>query len=81
MRLFKFFRNNLSANIKSSKTQLHKIGQSEIFLDRHLGPLLKTGLLLMKNVLKLFARSVLISLGLTVAKHFKRIFFDLVQQN
>ena len=41
----KAFANNFSANIKLSKTQLHKIGQSEEFLDRLLGPLLKTGLL------------------------------------
>ena len=41
-----------SANTKLSKTQLHKIGQSGGFLGRILGPLLKTGLLLMENVLK-----------------------------
>ena len=37
------------------------------FLGRLLGPLLKTGLQLMKNVIKPFARSVLIPLGLTAA--------------
>ena len=41
-----------SANIKLSKTQLHKIGQSGGFLGRILGPLLKTGMPLIKNVLK-----------------------------
>ena len=40
----KAFANNSSANIKLSKTQLHEIGQSGGFLDRILGPLLKTGL-------------------------------------
>ena len=37
------------------------------FLGRLLGPLLKTGLPLMKNVIKPLAKSVLIPLGLTVA--------------
>ena len=37
------------------------------FLGRLLGPLFKTGLPLMKNVIKLLAKSVLISLGLTAA--------------
>ena len=36
----KAFANNLSANVKLSKTQLHKIQQSEGFLCRRLGPLL-----------------------------------------
>ena len=58
--------NNSSANIKLSKTQLHKIGQSGGFLGRLLGPLLKTGLPLMKNVLKPLAKSILIPLGSTV---------------
>ena len=44
-KLRKAFPNNSSANIKLSKTQLHKIGQSRGFLGRLLGPLLKTGLL------------------------------------
>ena len=37
------------------------------FLGRLLGPLLKTGLPLMKNVIKPLAKSVLIPLGLTAA--------------
>ena len=41
------------------------MGQSEGLLGRSLGPLLKTGLPLMKNVLKPLAKSVLIPLGLT----------------
>ena len=46
---------------------MHKIGQSGGYLSRILGPLLKTGLPLMKNVLKPLAKNVLISLGLTAA--------------
>ena len=41
--------------------------QSGGFLSRLLGPLLKTGLPLIKNVIKPLAKSVLIPLGLTVA--------------
>ena len=44
---------------------MHKIGQSGGFLDRLLGPLLKTGLPLMKNELKPLAKVVLIPLELT----------------
>ena len=58
-KLRKSFANNSWANIKLSKTQLHKIWQSGGFLGRPLWPLLKTGLPLMKIVL--------IPLGLTGA--------------
>ena len=51
--------NYSSANIKSSKTQLHKIVQSGRFSSRFLEPLLKSGLLLIGNVLKSLAKSVL----------------------
>ena len=37
------------------------------FFSRLLGPLLKTGLSLIKNVIKPLAKSVLIPLGLTAA--------------
>ena len=63
----KAFANNSSANIKLSKTQLHKTGKSGGFLNRLLWTLLKTGLSLMKNVLKPLVKSILISLGLTAA--------------
>ena len=46
---------------------MHKIGQSEGFLGRLLGPLLKTWLTLIGNVLKPLAKSALIPLGLTAA--------------
>ena len=39
-KLRKAFENNSSANIKFSKTQLHKLGQSRGYLGRSLGPLL-----------------------------------------
>ena len=51
-KLPKAFANNSSSNIKSSKTQLHKIVKSGVFLGGLLGPLLKTGLPLIGNVLK-----------------------------
>ena len=41
--LRKGFGNTSSANTKLSKTHLSKKGQPERFLDRLLGPLLKTG--------------------------------------
>ena len=63
----KAFSNNSSVNIKFSKTQLLKMIQSEGFLGRLLGPLLKTGLPLIKNVITPLTKSVLIPLGLTAA--------------
>ena len=63
----KAFAKNISTDIKLSKTQLSKIIQSVGFLGRLLGPLLKTGLPLMKSVIKPLAKSVLIPLGLTAA--------------
>ena len=46
---------------------MYKIGQSGGFLGRLLGPLLKTRLPLLENVLKPLAKSVLISFVLPVA--------------
>ena len=63
----KAFANNSSIDIKLSKTQLSKMIQSGGFLGRLLGPLLKTGLPLISNVIKPLAKSVLIPLGLTAA--------------
>ena len=63
----KTFTNNSSIDIKLSKTQLSKRIQSGGFLGRLLGPLLKTELPLIKNVIKPLAKSVLIPLGLTAA--------------
>ena len=45
----KAFANNSSTDIKLSKTQLPKMIQSGGFLGRLLGPLLKTGLPLIKK--------------------------------
>ena len=63
----KAFANHLPTDIKLSKTQLSKMIQSGGFLGRLLGPLLKTGLPLMRSVIKPLAKSVLIPLGLTAA--------------
>ena len=65
--LGKAFANHLSVDIKLSKTQLSKMIQSGGFLGRLLDPLLKTGLPLIKNLIKPLAKSVLIALGLTAA--------------
>ena len=61
------FNNNMSTDLKLSRAQISKIIQSEEFLGRLLGPLLKTGLPLTKNVIKPLDKSVLIPLGLTAA--------------
>ena len=61
------FSNYLSTDVKLSKAQLSKMILSGEFLGRLLGPLLKTGLPLMKNVIKPWVKSVLIPLGLTAA--------------
>ena len=53
--------------ILNFKTQLSKMIQSGGFLGKLLGPLLKTGLPLIKNVITLLIKSVLIPLGLTAA--------------
>ena len=65
--LRKAFTNNLSTDTKLSKSKLSKMIQSGGFLGILLGPLLKTWLPLKKNVIKLLAKSVLVSLGLTAA--------------
>ena len=61
--LRKSFANNSPADIKLSKTQLSQMTQSGGFLGRFYGPLLKTGLPLMKNVIEPSAKSVLIPSG------------------
>ena len=63
----KAFANHSSTDIKLSKTRLSKMIKSGAFLVILLGPLLKTGLPLMKSVIKPLAKSVLIPLGLTAA--------------
>ena len=61
------FNNNTSTDIKLSNAQINKIIQSGGFLGKLLAPLLKTGLPLIKNVIKQLAKSVLIPTGLTAA--------------
>ena len=63
----KAFANNLSTDIKFSKAQLSKMIQSGGFLGKLLGPLLRTGLPLMKSVIKPLAKYVLLPLGITAA--------------
>ena len=65
--LLQAFANKSSTDIKLSKTQLYKMRQSGRFLGRLLGPLLKTRLRLIKDVIKPLDKSVLIPLGLTEA--------------
>ena len=65
--LRKAFAKNTSTDIMLSKTQLSKMIKSGGLLGRLLGPLLRTGLPLMKSVMKRLAKSVLVSLGLTAA--------------
>ena len=52
------FNNNRSTDLKRSKAQINKIIQSGRFLSKLLGPLLKTGLPLIKNVIKPLAKSL-----------------------
>ena len=63
----KVFAKNTSIDIKLSKAQLSKMIQSGGFLGSFLGPLLKTGLPLIKNVIKPLTKNILIPLGLTAA--------------
>ena len=49
------------------KLNFSKMAQSGKFLGRFLGPLIKAGPPLMKNVIKPVAKNVLIPLGLTAA--------------
>ena len=65
--LRKTFAKYTSTDIKLSKTQLSKMMQSGGFLGRHLDPLLRTGLPLMKSVINPLAKSALVPLGLTAA--------------
>ena len=71
-KLCKVFGNNSLANIKLSKTQLHKIGWSRGFLINLFRLLLKTGLPLMTNVLNPLVKTVLIPLGF-IRKYFLKI--------
>ena len=59
----KAFADKSSTDIKLSKTQISRITQSVRFL----GPLLKTGLPLIKNMIKPLVKSILIPLRLTAA--------------
>ena len=77
-RLCKAFVNHSPARIKLSKPRLLKMVQLEGLLGSLFGPLLKTGLFLIKNTLKTIAKSILIPLELTAAAtnaaHQKNVF-------
>ena len=62
--LRKAFAYHTSTDVKLSKIQLSKTIQLGGFLGRVLGPLLRTGLPLMKSVIQSLVKSVLIPLGL-----------------
>ena len=66
-RIRKAFASNLSPNIELSEIQLFKVVQSGVFLSKFIGPLLKTGSPLMKNLLKPLAKSIFIPIGLKAA--------------
>ena len=66
-KLCKPFANGSLANIKLSRSQLHKIGQWGGFLGRLVELLLKPGLRLKKNVLKPLPKTILMLLGLAPA--------------
>ena len=61
------FRNHSPTDIKLPKTHLSKMIESGRFLGKLFGPLLKTWLPLIKNVIKPLAKSILIPLGPTAA--------------
>ena len=52
------FNDNMSTDLKLCEAQINKIIQSGGFLSKLLSPLLKTGLLLIENVIKPLAKSV-----------------------
>ena len=59
--LCKAFTNKSSTDIKLSKTQLSEMVQLGEFPSRLIGPLLKKGLLLMKNVIKIIIIIIIIT--------------------
>ena len=65
--LRKSFENKSSCDIKLSKTQISKMIQSGGFLNKLISLLLKTGLTLIKDLIKPLAKSFLIPSGLTAA--------------
>ena len=65
--LLQAFAKNTSTYIMLSKTQLSKIIQLGEFLGRLLGPLLRTGLPLMRSVIKPLAKHFLVPFELTAA--------------
>ena len=79
--LRKAFANYISTDIKLTKTQSSKMIQSWRFLGRFRGPLLKTGLPLIKHVVKPLAKSVLIPLGITAADQISWRFWFIIKRS
>ena len=79
-RLCKAFTNGSSANIKLSKTQMHKIGQSWAFFSRILEPFLKTGFPLKKctEAIKVFNTIRINSSSISNSAAIKRKYLDLI---
>ena len=69
----KAFANNFSANVRLSKTQLHKIGHSKGFLGL-LGAFPKALLPLMKNIIKLLTKNVRINSRSISNRFYKKMF-------
>ena len=65
--LRRVFANHKKTDIKLSKTDLLKMIQLGGFVGRLLGPLLRTGLPLIKNLIQPLANSVLIPLELIIS--------------
>ena len=62
------FNNNRSTDLKLFKAQINKIIQSGGFLSKLLGPLLKAGLPLIKNVIKTLVNSFRIDCSIIISR-------------
>ena len=72
--------NNLQTGIKLSKAQISKIFQSGGFLCKILGPLLKTGLPLLKSVIKPLGLLGLTAASSAIDAGVQKRYMDLKQQ-
>ena len=72
--------NNMSTDIKLSKAQISKIIQSGGFLGKLLGPLLKTGLPLLKSVIKALGLLCLTAASSAIDTGVQKIYMEVVQK-
>ena len=70
--------NNMSTNVKFSKAQISKIIQSGGFSGRLLGPLLKTGLPLLKLVIKPLGLSGLTAASSAIDEGIQKVVLEVV---